>query len=96
MASDANDFVRLKKEKLDQLMNLVGELITMKNLFVHLSNRLESVLPENEITKGFKEGTGHVTRLSARLQESVMNARMVPVGSVLQNTQGLFVILLKN
>ncbi len=80
--SDANDFVRLKKEKLDQLMNLVGELITVKNLFVHLSNRLEEVLPENEITKGFKEGTGHVTRLSARLQESVMNARMVPVGSV--------------
>ncbi|KAB8033342.1 chemotaxis protein CheA [Fluviispira multicolorata] len=80
--SDANDFVRLKKEKLDQLMNLVGELITVKNLFVHLSNKLEEVLPENEITKGFKEGTGHVTRLSARLQESVMNARMVPVGSV--------------
>jgi two-component system, chemotaxis family, sensor kinase CheA len=79
---DANDFVRLKKEKLDQLMNLVGELITVKNLFVHLANRLEEVLPENEITKGFKEGTGHVTRLSARLQESVMNARMVPVGSV--------------
>lgn len=82
VGSDANDFVRLKKEKLDQLMNLVGELITMKNLFVHLSNRLEEVLPENDITKGFKEGTGHVTRLSARLQESVMNARMVPVGSV--------------
>ncbi|WP_397602002.1 chemotaxis protein CheA, partial [Silvanigrella sp.] len=79
---DANDFVRLKKEKLDQLMNLVGELITVKNLFVHLANRLEEVLPENEITKGFKEGTGHVTRLSARLQESVMNARMVPVGNV--------------
>lgn len=82
VTSDANDFVRLKKEKLDQLMNLVGELITMKNLFIHLSNRLEEVLPENEITKGFKEGTGHVTRLSARLQESVMNARMVPVGTV--------------
>ncbi|MGY3804747.1 chemotaxis protein CheA [Pigmentibacter ruber] len=81
-SNDANDFVRLKKEKLDQLMNLVGELITVKNLFVHLANRLEEVLPENEITKGFKEGTGHVTRLSARLQESVMNARMVPVGSV--------------
>ena len=80
--NDANDFVRLKKEKLDQLMNLVGELITVKNLFVHLANRLEEVLPENEITKRFKEGTGHVTRLSARLQESVMNARMVPVGSV--------------
>lgn len=81
-SNDANDFVRLKKEKLDQLMNLVGELITVKNLFVHLANKLEEVLPENEITKGFKEGTGHVTRLSARLQESVMNARMVPVGSV--------------
>lgn len=81
-SNDANDFVRLKKEKLDQLMNLVGELITVKNLFVHLANRLEEVLPENEITKGFKEGTGHVTRLSTRLQESVMNARMVPVGSV--------------
>lgn len=80
--SDANDFVRLKKEKLDQLMNLVGELITVKNLFVHLANKLEEVLPDNEITKGFKEGTGHVTRLSTRLQESVMNARMVPVGSV--------------
>lgn len=79
---DANDFVRLKKEKLDQLMNLVGELITVKNLFVHLANKLEEVLPENEITKGFKEGTGQVTRLSARLQESVMNARMVPVGNV--------------
>ena len=82
VTSDANDFVRLKKEKLDQLMNLVGELITMKNLFVHLSNRLEEVLPDNDITKGFKEGTGHVTRLSSRLQESVMNARMVPVGTV--------------
>ncbi len=81
-ATDSNDFVRIKKEKLDQLMNLVGELITVKNLFVHLSNRLDEVLPENEITKGFKEGTGHVTRLSSRLQESVMNARMVPVGTV--------------
>ncbi|MFZ4386389.1 MAG: hypothetical protein ACOYOM_15775, partial [Chloroflexota bacterium] len=25
--------------------------------FVHLSNRLEEVLPDNDITKGFKEGT---------------------------------------
>ncbi len=81
-STDASDFVRIKKEKLDQLMNLVGELITMKNLFVHLSNRLEDVLPDSDITKGFKEGTGHVTRLSSRLQESVMNARMVPVGTV--------------
>ncbi len=79
---DANDFVRIKKEKLDQLMNLVGELITVKNLFVHLANRLDSALPGSELTKQFKEGTGTVTRLSSGLQESVMNARMVPVGTV--------------
>ncbi|MES2616071.1 MAG: chemotaxis protein CheA [Bdellovibrionota bacterium] len=80
--NDTNDFVRLKKEKLDQLMNLVGELMTMKNLFVHLSNKLEDVLPENDMTKDFKEGSRNLTHLTARLQENVMNARMVPVGTV--------------
>lgn len=80
--ADLNEFVRMKKERLTQLMNLVGELITVKNLFVHLSLHLEQTIPDNDITRGFKEGVAHITRLSSRLQESVMKARMVPVGSV--------------
>ncbi|MBX9704215.1 MAG: Hpt domain-containing protein, partial [Silvanigrellaceae bacterium] len=76
--NDVNDFVRLKREKLNQLMNLVGELITVKNLFAHLTNRIEEELPDHEISKGYREGTGQIIRLSTRLQESVMNARLVP------------------
>lgn len=80
--ADLNEFVRMKKERLTQLMNLVGELITVKNLFVHLALHLDQTLPDSDITRGFKEGVAHITRLSSRLQESVMKARMVPVGSV--------------
>jgi two-component system chemotaxis sensor kinase CheA len=86
---DSTDFLRIRKDKLDHLMNLVGELITVKNLFNHLSAQIEDILPSSEITKTIKEGTGNITRLSARLQESVMNARMVPIGTVFSKYQRL-------
>lgn len=75
--------IRVDHEKLDHLMNLIGELIINRNRFAMLARSLEEGhLDVQEVAQNLVETTDSMNRISDDLQDTIMNVRMVPVGTV--------------
>ncbi len=74
--------VRTNVERLDSLMNLVGELITDRNHLQQIRARLEADSRLSGRLEQFSESVTHLGRITDQLQEEVMRIRMMPVGSV--------------
>ncbi len=68
------DTVRIATEKLDKLMNLVGELVIDGSRIVSLHTETEDV--------NTKEVLSHFQRILIELHNSVMGLRMVPIRSL--------------
>ncbi len=78
--------VRIDVERLDGLMNLVGELVIDRTRLQQIREQLSSVLKDanlNELTENFEETTSHLARVTDELQDQIMRSRMLPVRSVL-------------
>ncbi|MGD6805443.1 MAG: chemotaxis protein CheW [Candidatus Bathyarchaeia archaeon] len=67
--------VRVKFDQLDKLMNLVGELVINKIALLQVTS-------DNHSCEGLKRITENIDRLTADLQDLVMQVRMVPVSQV--------------
>jgi len=74
--------VRTSVERLDKLMNLVGELITDRNHLYQLRAYFEQEKRGNGAADRLAETVTHLGRITDQLQEEVMSIRMLPVGSV--------------
>ncbi|MFP4108596.1 MAG: chemotaxis protein CheA, partial [Desulfonatronovibrio sp.] len=74
--------LRVDHSKLDDLMNLIGELIINRNRFAMLSKSLEEGHDVLEIAQQLTETTNSMARISDDLQVTIMNVRMVPVQTV--------------
>jgi len=74
--------IRVDHGKLDELMNLIGELIINRNRFAMLSRSLEEGHDVIEIAQQLNETTNSMARISDDLQVTIMNVRMVPVRTV--------------
>ncbi|GAB6038740.1 chemotaxis protein CheA [Fundidesulfovibrio butyratiphilus] len=75
--------IRVDHEKLDHLMNLIGELIINRNRYSLLARSLEEgKLDVQAIAQQLTETTYAMARLSDDLQDTIMKVRMVPVSSV--------------
>ena len=78
--------VRIDVERLDGLMNLVGELVIDRTRLQQIREQLSQVLKDanlTELTENFEETTNHLARVTDELQEQIMRSRMLPVRSVL-------------
>ncbi|WP_077001320.1 chemotaxis protein CheA [Variovorax sp. KK3] len=69
--------IRVDVEKVDQLINLVGELVITQSMLTQASTMLDPVAYER-----FLSGLGHLERNARDLQESVMSIRMMPMDYV--------------
>jgi len=69
--------IRVDVEKVDQLINLVGELVITQSMLSEAAAILDPVLYERLLA-----GLGHLERNARDLQESVMSIRMMPMDSV--------------
>ncbi len=76
--------IRVDHEKLDHLMNLIGELIINRNRFSMLGKKLEAEQNTDltAIAQDLIETTDSMARISDDLQDTIMNVRMVPVSTV--------------
>ena len=74
--------VRTSVERLDALMNLVGELITDRNRLNKIHSTFENEFRGNENTNTLAETVVHIGRITDQLQEEVMHIRMLPVANV--------------
>lgn len=82
----ATQSVRIDVERLDGLMNLVGELVIDRTRLQQIREQLSAVLKDanmTELTENFEETTNHLARVTDELQEQIMRSRMLPVRSVL-------------
>ncbi|MEW6178946.1 MAG: chemotaxis protein CheA [Chloroflexota bacterium] len=75
--------VRTSVERLDSLMNLVGELITDRNHLFQVRNRLEAKAGNDPLVENLAETVAHISRITDQLQEEVMRIRMLPIGNLL-------------
>ncbi len=74
--------VRTSVERLDNLMNLVGELITDRNRLNLIRADLEERLRGSSQIDSFSETVTHIGRITDQLQAEVMGIRMLPVSNV--------------
>jgi two-component system chemotaxis sensor kinase CheA len=74
--------VRTSVERLDHLMNLVGELITDRNRLYQLRSIYENVDVNQNKVDVLSETISHVGRITDQLQKEVMSIRMLPVSNV--------------
>ncbi len=75
--------IRVDHQKLDHLMNLIGELIINRNRYSMLARALEEQQQEvHVVAQQLTETTYAMARISDDLQDTIMKVRMVPVSTV--------------
>jgi two-component system chemotaxis sensor kinase CheA len=76
--------LRVDQQKVDALMNLIGELVVAKNSLPFLARRAEHQFGSRELGHEIKDQYGVIDRIAQELQGAVMAIRMMPVGQVFQ------------
>ncbi|RYG63113.1 chemotaxis protein CheA, partial [bacterium] len=76
VSSDGNS-IRVAIEKIDELLNTVGEIVITQSMLSQLATRFDG-LQADRLRTGLAQLEGNIREL----QESVMRVRMLPVGSV--------------
>jgi len=84
-ASQRRSAIRVDVDKLDQLMNLVGELILAENGVAHH----EAVSQLCETDGSVRRATVQLNRVARALQDIATSLRMVPIGGTFQRMQRL-------
>jgi two-component system chemotaxis sensor kinase CheA len=74
--------LRMSIEHMDNLMNLVGELITDRNHLQQIRSHISSETSLNGNIDKFFETITHLGRITDQLQEEVMSIRMLPIGNL--------------
>jgi two-component system chemotaxis sensor kinase CheA len=75
--------VRVDIDKLDLLMNIVGELVLSKSAVANISDRLKAN-GDREVATDLTKTTRILERRLHELQKGVMDVRMVPVGQLFE------------
>jgi two-component system chemotaxis sensor kinase CheA len=76
-AAQADASIRVSVEKVDQLINLVGELVITQAMLAQTAANVDPVIYERLLN-----GMATLERNTRDLQESVMSIRMMPIGFV--------------
>ncbi|MGP1346424.1 MAG: chemotaxis protein CheA [Phycisphaerales bacterium] len=74
--------VRVEVERLEALMNLVGEMVLAKNQVLGLSRHLSTLKLPQETHESINATTSDLDRLTSELQMAVMRTRMQPLNKL--------------
>ncbi len=75
--------VKVSIDKLDLLLNNVGELVIANSGFYKLYEEMRKISEEKSLISEFKSRMEQMSRIAKDLQSGIMKTRMVPVGQVL-------------
>jgi len=70
--------------RLDELMNLVGELVIHRTTLQALEKKLQQRGTDRELLLAFKESSQLIGKSAAELREAIMKVRMLPIKVVFQ------------
>ena len=74
--------VRIDVERLDSLMNTVGELVIDRTRMGQINKAFAARYQDDEWVEALGTTSSHIARLIGELQEEIMRVRMLPIGSV--------------
>jgi two-component system chemotaxis sensor kinase CheA len=75
----AETVLRVDAERIDAVLNLVGELIIGKSMLHQTINEFDKKFPKDSLKSRFADAMAFQARIVNDLQKSVMKIRMVPV-----------------
>jgi len=76
--------IRVSGDKLDRLMNAIGELSITKNMFSQIARKLNMEHNLPQLSREVKDAGQFVNRISAELENAIMAMRMTEVRIVFQ------------
>src|SRR5262249_23608461 len=79
MTALAENILRVDAERIDNVLNLVGELIIGKSMLQQALNEFARQFPKDALRGKFSDAMAFQGRVLNDLQRSVMKIRMVPV-----------------
>ena len=74
--------VRVDIKKLDNLMNIIGELVLAKARYVQLESELEALEGQKDLQGDFKRNNTFTSKKLEDLREGILQVRMVQVGTL--------------
>jgi len=74
--------IRVDTDRMDNLINLVGEMVITRTRLVKIGNDLKNTNQNVSLVNSLNDTNVYLGRLMGELQESVMRLRMVPIGTV--------------
>jgi two-component system, chemotaxis family, sensor kinase CheA len=80
--NQTSESVRVDVKLLDNLMNLVGEMVIDRNRIRQISRDLELKYENDEIVETLGETSVHMVKLVSDLQENILRARMLHIGTI--------------
>ena len=76
--------LKVDQARIDQLMNLIGEMVVSKNALPYLADRAESVFGSRELSREIKAQHAVINRIVEEMQSVILQVRMMPVSFVFQ------------
>lgn len=84
-ATGSGAMLRVEQARVDHLMNLIGELIVIKNSLPYLARRVEAQdASPRQLAQEVREREAQVNRVAEELQSAVLAVRMTPMSQVFQ------------
>jgi two-component system, chemotaxis family, sensor kinase CheA len=81
--------LKVNFEKLDELLNLVGELVIHRTALHSVESRLRESITDKALLEAFNESSQLIGKTAADLREAIMKVRMLPVSTVFQRFKKL-------
>ena len=81
-SEQSSNTVRVDIKKLDNLMNIVGELVLAKARYLQLESELEAVAAHKSLRENLKKNNKSNSKRLEDLREAILQVRMVQVGTL--------------
>ncbi len=82
IVSTKEQTIRVDVKRLDQLMNLIGELVLAKNRLIKIYNDVEERYEGEKFLEELNQVVSSISIVTTDLQIAVMKTRMLPIGKV--------------
>jgi two-component system, chemotaxis family, sensor kinase CheA len=82
-AAQTSETVRIDVKLLDNLINLIGEMVIERNRIKQLSKNLDTKYEDDEIVSTLNDASNHMASLVSQMQENILRARMLQIGTIL-------------
>jgi len=83
-AASGQKVLKVSQDKIDRLMDLIGEMVVAKNALPYLAQRAEDVFGQRELAREIKTQYSVINRIAEDMQHGIMQVRMLPVGTIFQ------------